>query len=70
MTNVMCVKRFRQSSIYCLIVALWELVEGMIQCKITYNEVICGFDENLFANYITNITAFIVYNKKKIKKTQ
>ena len=40
---------------------LWELVEEIINCKITYYEVICGFDKNLFANYITNITAFVIY---------
>ena len=54
---------------------LWQKVEGMTQCNITYHEVICGFGENLFANYVTNITAYIVYkdwlihsleNKKRI----
>ena len=54
---------------------LWQKVEGMTQCNITYHEVICGFGENLFANYVANITAYIVYkdwlihsleNKKRI----
>ena len=72
---------WRCSDNQAIMVWLWlcqtavEIVEGKIQCKITYNEVICSFGENLFAHYITNITASIVYkdwllhslqNKKRV----
>ena len=36
-------------------------MEGIIDCKITYNEVICGFDENVVANYFIGITTFVIF---------
>ena len=65
MTNAMYVKKFKPLNTYYLSVyllkKLWDLVEEIINCKISYNEVVGGFKDNLFANYMTNMASFIVY---------
>ena len=33
---------------------VWVLVERMLDCKITYDDILCGFENNLIANYVSN----------------
>ena len=40
---------------------IWKLVEKMLDCKIANEDILCGFENNLFANYISNISAFVIY---------
>ena len=40
---------------------IWELVERMLRCKIVYDYIFCGFQNNLFSNYVSNIAAFTTY---------
>ena len=40
---------------------VWVLVERMLDCKITYDDILCGFENNLIANYVSNIAAFTIY---------
>ena len=37
------------------------LVERMLDCKIPYDDILCGFENNLIANYVSNIVAFTIY---------
>ena len=56
---------------------VWVLVERMLDYNITYDDILCGFENSLFANYVLNITAFAIYkdwllyslkNEKRSKK--
>ena len=40
---------------------VWELVERMLDCKVTYDDILCVFENNLFANNVSNIAAFVIY---------
>ena len=42
---------------------LWEILESILNCKITYKEIFCGFHDGncLYANYMTTICAYIIY---------
>ena len=44
---------------------LWETIEEILNCDITYQDVFCGFHEGntLFANYLCSICSFIIYKE-------
>ena len=38
---------------------VWVLVERMLDCKITYDDILCGFENN--QKYVSAIAAFAIY---------
>ena len=44
---------------------LWEIIESILNCKLTYSIVIGGEDgsDNLYVNYLTTIMVYTVYKE-------